>query len=68
MKFGEITFVIILATAFSGFGLAIIRWLFKRNRNQKSSVIKQSGNIVGGDMAGGNITKNELGKGYGTKK
>ncbi len=66
MEFGKITIVIILTTALSGFGVAIIKWIYnkwfsKDNKPNIYSKIKQKKNMVGGDMAGGNIT-NDLSK------
>jgi len=69
----NITLKEIFLTAFSGIGVfflgLLVKYFFDRKNqqnqhNSEQSVVHQEGNIVGGDMAGGNIikkTRNEKG-------
>ncbi|MBN1637389.1 MAG: hypothetical protein JW866_00355 [Ignavibacteriales bacterium] len=54
----------ILIAAFSGFGLVLIRWIikkiFNRSKRKREQIVYQMGNIVNGDMAGGNIIKTKI--------
>ncbi len=56
MKFGEVTGVQILLTAFSGFGVFIISWIFGkkiigrfRSKDKQSEIIQRN-NETKGDM------------------
>ncbi len=63
MATGEITIVQIVLTAFSGFGIIILSWIFRSKvyrlfkSNDKCKSVIQQKNEVKGDMAGGSITK-----------
>lgn len=63
MNFGEFTISQILLSAFSGFGILILSWIFRKKIFRKSKVndskcsVDQHENEVQGDMAGGNIVK-----------
>ena len=63
MKFGELTIVQILLTAFSGFGLVILSWVFGKKiigrfkSKDKRTEIIQYNNKIQGDIAGGDIIK-----------
>ena len=63
MKFGELTIAQILLTAFSGFGLIILSWVFGkkiigrfRSKDKRIEII-QHNNKIQGDMAGGDTIK-----------
>ena len=63
MKFGELTIVRILLSAFSGIAVFIISWMLGkkiigrfRNREKQVEII-QKNNKVHGNMAGGNIVR-----------
>ncbi|MCK4821336.1 hypothetical protein KA005_36555 [bacterium] len=63
MDFGELTISQILLSAFSGFGLLLLSWVFGRKvfrkfkANERQNSVVQQENEVQGDIAGGNIIK-----------
>lgn len=63
MNFGELTISQILLSAFSGFGILLLSWIFgkklfrKPKENASQCSVDQHENEVQGDIAGGNIIK-----------
>lgn len=64
MNFGELTIAQILLAAFSGCGLIILPWVFRKkiigrfSSKDKRIEIIQHNNKIQGNMAGGDIIKN----------
>ena len=65
MKLEDLTLADAMITLFSGGGVVFVGWIFKKIFSKKllpvELKINQSGNTVGGDMAGGSIHKDAKG-------
>ena len=65
MKFGELTISEILLSAFSGFGILLLSWLFGQKvfrrfkKKDRQNFIIQQENDVKGNVVGGNIIESD---------